>query len=93
MVLERTQIPSKSEFIFEEESRVRNDRQVVFRLVRELVQAQFERADPELTQRLWQDVADRGIDLDRVVNLMYSCSFHDDEYEMTKTDERYQQLF
>ena len=73
-----------------EEARIRNDRQAVFQLVRDLVQAQFDRGDEELTKRLWQDVADRNIDLDRVINLMYTCSFHEDDYEMTKVDETYQ---
>ena len=73
-----------------QEARIRNDRQAVFQLVRDLVQAQFDRADEELTKRLWQDVADRKIDLDRVINLMYTCSFHEDDEEMTKVDETYQ---
>ena len=73
-----------------QEARIRNDRQAVFQLVRDLVQAQFDRADKELTKRLWQDVADRKIDLDRVINLMYTCSFHEDDEEMTKVDETYQ---
>jgi len=72
------------------EATIRNDRQAVFQLVRDLVQAQFDRADEELTKRLWQDVADRKIDLDRVINLMYTCSFHEDDEEMTKVDETYQ---
>ena len=73
-----------------QETRIRNDRQAVFQLVRELVQAQFNRGDKELTKRLWQDVADRDIDLDRVINLMYTCSFHEDDNEMTKVEETYQ---
>ena len=73
-----------------QEARIRNDRQAVFQVVRDLVQAQFARGDEELTKRLWQDVADREIDLDRVINLMYTCSFHEDDYEMTKVDETYQ---
>ncbi len=72
------------------ESRIINDRQTVFQLVRQLVQAQLERTDEELMRRLWKDVADRGIDLDRVINLMYTCSFHEDDKEMTKADEIYQ---
>ena len=55
------------------------------------MQAQFERADHELSKRIWQDVIDRGIDIDRVINLMYRCSFHDDDIEMTKTDQAYQE--
>ena len=73
-----------------EELKARNDRQAVFQLVRDLVKAQFDRGDEELTKRLWQDVADREIDLDRVINLMYACSFHEDDNEMTKVDETYQ---
>ena len=73
-----------------QEARIRNDRQAVFQLVRELVQAQIELGDEELTSRLWQDVADRGIELDRVINLMYTCSFHEDDKEMTMVDETYQ---
>ncbi len=91
-------MPTKKNFISStsevsldiKEARIRNDRQAVFQLVRELVKAQFNRADEELTKRLWQDVADRGIDLDRVINLMYTCSFHEDDNEMTKVDETYQ---
>ena len=37
-----------------QEERIRNERQAVFQLVRELVQAQFERGDEEFTKRLWQ---------------------------------------
>ena len=73
-----------------QEARIRNDRQAVFQVVRDLVQAQFDRGDEELTKRLWQDVADRNIDLDRVINLMYTCSSHEDDEEMTKVDETYQ---
>ena len=54
------------------------------------MQAQFHRGDEKLTKRLWQDFADRDIDLDRVINLIYTCSFHEDDYEMTKVDETYQ---
>ncbi len=74
----------------DEEGRIRNDRQAVFQVVRDLVQAQFDRGDEELTKRLWQDVADRKIDLDRVINLMYTCAFHEDDEEMTRVDETYQ---
>ena len=91
MALKKQFIPSSTNVTLgTEEARIRNDRQAVFQLVRELVQAQFERGDEELTKRLWQDVADREIDLDRVINLMYTVSFHEDENEMTAVDEAYQ---
>ena len=91
LALKQKIIPQSSKFpVGNEEVKVRNDRQAVFQLVRDLVQAQFDRGDEELTKRLWQDVADREIDLDRVINLMYTCSCHEDEYEMTEVDETYQ---
>ncbi len=91
MAVKKQIIPKSSEvYVGTQESRLRNDRQAVFKLVRDLVEAQFNRGDKELTKRLWQDVADRKIDLDRVINLMYTCSFHEDDNEMTKVDETYQ---
>ena len=91
MVLKNKFIPKSSQVpVGIQEARIRNDRQAVFQLVRELVQAQFDRTDQELTKRLWQDVADRKIDLDRVINLMYTCSFHENDEGMTKVDETYQ---
>ena len=91
MVLKNKFIPKSTKVSHgSQEDRIRNDRQAVFQLVRELEQAQFNRGDKELTKRLWQDVADREIDLDRVINLMYTCSFHEDDNEMTKVDETYQ---
>ena len=91
LALKQKIIPKSSKVSVEnEELRQRNDRQAVFQLVRDLVQAQFDRADEEYTKRLWQDVADRKIDMDRVINLMYTCSFQEDDEEMTKVDETYQ---
>ncbi len=91
MSIKNNLIPNSTEVPFgTKETRTRNDRQAVFQLVRDLVQAQFERGDKELTKRLWQDVADREIDLNRVINLMYACSFHEDDNEMTRVDESYQ---
>ena len=73
------------------ESRMRNDRPAIFSLVRELAHAQFELGDPELTNRLWQDVSDRKIDIERIINLMYGCSFHDDEAAMLEVDLAFEQ--
>ena len=67
---------------------VRNDRQSVFSLVRQLVKSQFEFSDNELTTRLWQEIAERGIDIERVIHLLYGCSFYDDE-EMLEADLSY----
>tara|TARA_B100000579_G_C22140334_1_gene536208 strand:- start:67 stop:252 length:186 start_codon:yes stop_codon:yes gene_type:complete len=45
-------IPSSTYVPFgTKEAKIRNDRQAIFQLVRELVQAHFERGDAELTKR------------------------------------------
>ncbi len=66
-----------------------NNHEIVFSLVRQLVHAQFELADSELTNRLWKDVAERGIDINRVINLMYQNSY--EEEEMLRLDLDYLQ--
>ena len=47
----------------------RQFQQAHFDAARRLAQAQFQLADGELTQRLWQDVADRDLDVDRILIL------------------------
>ena len=72
------------------DSKIMNEQHTVFQLVRQLVQAHVNCNDEELTRKLWNDVAERGIDLDRVINLMYTCTLHEDEDEMIKIDDIYQ---
>ena len=69
-----------------EECRARNDRQSYFAITRELVRAQFELADAELTQRLWQEVAERDLEVGRILHLMYGCGCHQDDTEMLAAD-------
>jgi|TARA_B100001093_G_scaffold84429_1_gene75963 hypothetical protein len=71
------------------ECRSRNDRQTYFSMTRSLVQAQFKLDDRELSRRLWQEVADRDLDIGRIINLMYGCWFHQDNEEMIDVDERH----
>ena len=71
------------------ECRLRNDRQSYFAMTRELVQAQFVLADGVLSQRLWQEVADRDLEVGRILNLLYGCWFQDDEAEMTALDDAF----
>ena len=72
------------------ECRMRNDRQSYFKVVRDLVRTQFELGDPELSSRIWQDVADRDLDRGRILHLLYSChALYDDDEVMRWCDEAY----
>lgn len=71
------------------ECRLRNDRQSYFAITRALVNAQFVLADGVLSQRLWQEVADRDMEVGRILNLLYGCWFQDDEAEMTALDDAF----
>ena len=72
-----------------EECRARNDRQSYFAITRELVHAQFELADMELSQRLWQEVAERDLEVGRILHLLYGCGCHQDEAEMVAVDDTF----
>lgn len=72
------------------ECRMRNDRQSYFKVVRELVRAQFELGDGELTARLWKDIADRDLDRGRIIHLLYGCGdLHHNDEVMRLSDEAY----
>ena len=64
-------------------------RQLVFRLTRQLVEAQFLRADQDRTQRLWQEVAALDLDPDRIIHLLYGVADHADSAEMEAMDRRW----
>ena len=72
-----------------EECRQRNDRQSYFHITRQLVSAQFVLADGQLSARLWQEVADRDLSIDRITHLLYGCWFHDDDQAMVDADEQF----
>ena len=61
----------------------------LFSLVQSLVKAQFEFADDELSRRIWQEVADQNISVERVENLLYRCFFQDDPVAMRQADDDY----
>jgi hypothetical protein len=63
--------------------------QAHFDAARRLSLAQFQLADAELSQRLWQDVAERELDVDRILNLMYGCWFQEDREAMQEADAAY----
>ena len=72
-----------------DECRLRNDRLSYFSLTRQLVEAQFVLRDGELSARLWHEVADRDLDLGRIVNLLYCCTDHASDDVMRSSDESY----
>ena len=61
----------------------------IFSLTRELINAQFELCDDELTNRLWEEVANLNIDPERIINLMYKCDSNDDFAAMVDKDSKY----
>lgn len=58
-------------------------------LAPEIVHAQFILAYAELTRRLWDEVASRDFDTDRVNNLLYRVSSHEDDESMFNADRDY----
>ena len=74
------------------EDRLRNDRQSYVAMTRALVDAQLEWRDEELSSRLWEEVADRGMDRGRLIHLLYSVEAHHDEEAMHNADMAYLQL-
>ena len=73
-----------------EECQIRNDRQSYFSLTRKLVRAQFQLGNASRTAQLWQEVANRGMDVERITHLMYGCHFQDDDDAMLIADNEYQ---
>ena len=71
------------------EARMRNDRQAYLAIARDLAEAQFQHGDTELAKRLWQEVGDRDMDVDRITHLLYGCWFQDDAEAMREADEEF----
>ena len=57
-----------------------------FKITRDISEAQFYLGNRFQEIYLWQEVADRDMDVSRIENLLYGCSFHDDEVAMTEAD-------
>lgn len=64
-------------------------RQLVFLLTRQLVEAQFVRADQERTRWLWHEAAALDLDPDRIIHLLYGVADHADSQEMEAVDRRW----
>lgn len=67
----------------------KKDQEKVCSLTRELVNAQFQLCDDELTNRLWEEVANLNIEPQRIINLMYAYDSHDDFTAMIDQDSKY----
>ena len=71
------------------ECRARNDRQSYFAITRELAKAQFVLPDSELSRRLWQDVAERHLEVGRILHLLYGGWAIENDEEMLEADQRF----
>jgi len=60
-----------------------------FKITRDISEAQFYLGNRFQEIYLWQEVADRDMDVSRIENLLYGCSFHDDEVAMAEVDESF----
>ena len=74
------------------ECRTRNDRQSYFAITSELAKALFLLADSELSRRLWQDVADRDLELGRILHLLYGGWNLENNEEMFEADKQFTAL-
>lgn len=62
-------------------------RHLLFLLTRQLAEAQFLKADPVQTERLWQEAAALELDPDRLISLLYGVADHGDLHEMEAVDQ------
>ena len=60
-----------------------------FEITRDIAEAQFYLGNRFQEIYLWQEVADRGMDVSRIENLLYGCFFHDDEVAMIEADREF----
>lgn len=65
------------------------ERHLLTLLVHQLAHAQFDQADAQLTQRLWEEVASLELEPDRVIHLLYSGEDVDDDAALCAEDVRH----
>ena len=58
----------------------------IFSLARDLINAQFNLGNDELSRKLWDEVAALEIDPHRIINLMYRCYIYEDDKSMLEAD-------
>jgi hypothetical protein len=76
---------------FEGDFTALKERQLLFQLTRQLVQAQFVRADRVESERLWQEAAAEEMDPERITALLYGVADHDDTGAMEAIDRVYRE--
>ena len=60
-----------------------------FKITRDISEAQFYLGNRFQELYLWQEVANRDMEVSRIENLLYGCFFHDDEAAMIETDREF----
>ena len=60
-----------------------------FQITRDISEAQFYLGNRFQEIYLWQEVADRDMEVSRIENLLYGCFFHDDEEAMAEADKEF----
>ena len=60
-----------------------------FKITRDISEAQFYLGNRFQELYLWQEVADRDMEVSRIENLLYGCFFHDDEEAMIEADKEF----
>ena len=60
-----------------------------FKIARDISEAQFHLASRFQELYLWQEVADRDMEVSRIENLLYGCFSHDDEAAMIEADRKF----
>lgn len=60
-----------------------------FEITRDISEAQFHLGNRFQEIYLWQEVADRNMNVERIENLLYGCFFHDDEDAMIEADKKF----
>jgi hypothetical protein len=86
-----TTTPCRPVPAFEGDFTALKERQLVFQLTRQLVQAQFRQGDRLGSNRLWQEAAAEEMDPERITALLYGVADHDDTEAMEAVDRLYRE--
>ena len=65
------------------------EKSTYFKITRDICEAQFYLRNRFQEIYLWQEVADRDMEVSRIENLLHGCFFHDDEEAMAEADREF----